>query len=215
MGCRRPPTRRCRWLHSQPTSPPLLSSPPRRGTYDELLAAPAGDDATAPTGTVVRSAAAYTPKDDRFLLKSRDYERQYAQLYFYRLQQLRGVVEAAARKAWPGIEGERRGGARLLRACRDFALLASPNSTCHLPDPHPSPHTTTTPLAVVRILQVPEEGEVAIAGTLYKEMALKPSILDEYVKDRTMAQQLGRARFTQPDDRWGWWGWRGCRCRLS
>lgn len=42
---------------------------------------------------------------------------------------------------------------------------------------------------------------MAIAGTLYKEMALKPSILDEYVKDRTMSQQLGRARFTQPDDR--------------
>lgn len=33
--------------------------------------------------------------------------------------------------------------------------------------------------AVVRILEVPEEGEVAIVGTLYKEMKLKPSILDE------------------------------------
>ncbi len=53
----------------------------------------------------------------------------------------------------------------------------------------------------MHILAVPEEGEVAVAGTLYKEMALKPSILDEYVKDRTMSQQLGRARFTQPDDR--------------
>lgn len=42
-----------------------------------------------------------------------------------------------------------------------------------------------------RILDVPEEGEVAVVGTLYKDMKLKPSILDEYVKDRSLDQQLG------------------------
>ncbi len=45
--------------------------------------------------------------------------------------------------------------------------------------------------AVTRILDIPEEGEVAIVGTLYKDMKLKPSILDEYVKDRALSQQLG------------------------
>ena len=54
--------------------------------------------------------------------------------------------------------------------------------------------------AVVRILEVPEEGEVAVVGTLYKEMKLKPSILDEYVKDRSLSQQLGRTRFTGEGD---------------
>jgi hypothetical protein len=46
---------------------------------------------------------------------------------------------------------------------------------------------------VVRVLEVPEEGEeVAMLGTLYKESKLKPSILDEYVKDKgALAQQLG------------------------
>jgi hypothetical protein len=44
---------------------------------------------------------------------------------------------------------------------------------------------------LVRVLKVPEEGEVAVVGTLYKEMALKPSILDEYTKDRALAAQLG------------------------
>lgn len=81
----------------------------------------------------------------------------------------------------------------------------------------------------MRILGVPEEGEVAVVGTLYKEMGLKPSILDEYTKDRALSQQLGRARFTQPDDRCAgrraegtWWGGHGCsarehweRCRCS
>lgn len=42
-----------------------------------------------------------------------------------------------------------------------------------------------------RVLEVPEEGEVAIMGTLYKDMKLKPSILDEYVKDRALEAQLG------------------------
>ena len=58
-----------------------------------------------------------------------------------------------------------------------------------------SPTVPLPPPAVVRILGVPEEGEVAIVGTLYKEMKLKPSILDEYVKDRALSQQLARACF--------------------
>lgn len=135
-----------------------LEGPPLKGTFDELLAAPAGDDAAAPTATLVRSSAAYACRDERFLTKNRDYDRQYAQLYYYRLQQMRSHVETAAARAWPGVP-------------------------------------------VVRILGIPEEGEVAIVGTLYKEMKLKPSILDEYVKDRALSEQLGRARFTGPEDR--------------
>lgn len=30
--------------------------------------------------------------------------------------------------------------------------------------------------------------------------------LGRYVKDRALSAQLGRARFTQPEDRWGPWG---------
>lgn len=91
-----------------PHSPTVLLRPVScacRAAYDELLVAPTGDDASAPTGTVVRAAAEYTPRDDRFLLKTRDYDRQYSQLYFYRLQQMQAPVEAAAQRAWPGISG--------------------------------------------------------------------------------------------------------------
>ena len=42
------------------------------------------------------------------MLKTKDYDRQYAQLYFYRLLQMRKFAEAAAQRAWPGIPG--RGG---------------------------------------------------------------------------------------------------------
>ncbi len=32
------------------------------------------------------------------------------------------------------------------------------------------------------ILNLPENDDVAVLGTVYKDMKLKPSILDEYVK---------------------------------
>lgn len=76
-----------------------------RAAFAELLAAPAGDDAGAPTGTTVRASAAYTCNDERFLLKNKDYDRQYAQLYYYRLLQMREHVEAAAQRVWPDVPG--------------------------------------------------------------------------------------------------------------
>ena len=36
--------------------------------------------------------------------------------------------------------------------------------------------------AVSKILELPENVEVAVVGTVYKEMKLKPSILSEYNK---------------------------------
>jgi DNA polymerase delta subunit OB-fold domain len=54
--------------------------------------------------------------------------------------------------------------------------------------------------AVAKILNLPEGQEVAVVGTLYKEMKLKPSILDAYVKERGLAGHVGAARLTQADD---------------
>jgi hypothetical protein len=44
---------------------------------------------------------------------------------------------------------------------------------------------------VVKILSVGEDQEVAVIGTLYKDMKLKPSILDEYAKQPGFKQALG------------------------
>jgi DNA polymerase delta subunit 2 len=125
---------------------------------DVLLAAPAAG--APPPPPAPRAAAAYANEDARFRLPDRDYGRQYAQLYFYRLQRMRPAAEAAARAAWPA--------ARL-----------------------------------GRVLDLPEEGgDVAVVGTLYKEMAGKPSILDEYAADRgALDAALAGARFARPDDR--------------
>lgn len=51
-----------------------------------------------------------------------------------------------------------------------------------------------------RILDVKEDEDVFIVGTIFKEMGLKPSILDEYTKDRGVGQQLGGTNFTQASD---------------
>ena len=53
---------------------------------------------------------------------------------------------------------------------------------------------------MVSILAVPEGAEVLVIGTIYKDMKLKPSILDEYVKvdldsdSRRPFRELKRAR---------------------
>ena len=42
------------------------------------------------------------------------------------------------------------------------------------------------PSAVKKILEIPEDREVAVLGTIYKEMKLKPSILAEYTEVRCL-----------------------------
>ena len=94
-------------------------------------------------------------RDGRFKVQKRDYERQYAQLYFSRLVTLRPHVVKAATAAWPNVP-------------------------------------------CVRVLDVPEGKVVCIVGTLFKEMAMKPSILDEYTKD--VGAHVGGTRFAQAGD---------------
>ena len=51
-----------------------------------------------------------------------------------------------------------------------------------LPGLKPAPTLTQVFCAVANILTLPENEEVLVVGTVYKDMKLKPSILDEYVK---------------------------------
>jgi len=47
---------------------------------------------------------------------------------------------------------------------------------------------------VANILTLPENDEVLVVGTVYKDMKLKPSILDEYVKVCLWIQMATHAR---------------------
>ncbi|GIL57750.1 hypothetical protein Vafri_12896 [Volvox africanus] len=55
-------------------------------------------------------------------------------------------------------------------------------------------------IPVCSILEVQESMEVAVIGTIYKNMKLKPSILDEYSKDRGLKAALGASNFCSDND---------------
>ncbi|XP_055800723.1 DNA polymerase delta small subunit isoform X1 [Solanum dulcamara] len=55
-------------------------------------------------------------------------------------------------------------------------------------------------LPVCTVLGLEEGKECIIVGTLYKHMKLKPSILDEYSKERSASLFVQRHNFTHPDD---------------
>ena len=44
--------------------------------------------------------------------------------------------------------------------------------------------SSATAAKVLEVGDLPEGQEVVVVGTAYKEMKLKPSIMDEYAKDR-------------------------------
>ena len=51
-----------------------------------------------------------------------------------------------------------------------------------------------------KVLDLKEGEECVIMGTLYKDMKLKPSILDEYGKDLTLGATIDAKKFTADDD---------------
>ncbi|GMH40842.1 hypothetical protein BSKO_08746 [Bryopsis sp. KO-2023] len=53
---------------------------------------------------------------------------------------------------------------------------------------------------VVKILDVKEKKEAVVIGTLFKEMKLKPSVLDEYTSERGVKSDLGRVSLCSEDD---------------
>ncbi|KAI8468881.1 MAG: DNA polymerase alpha/epsilon subunit B-domain-containing protein [Monoraphidium minutum] len=76
--------------------------PTQRGAkYDDLLCTPM--DTSAEAETFERATVSYENKGGRFLLTGpRNFQRQYAQLYFCRLSLLAGAARAAAASRWPG-----------------------------------------------------------------------------------------------------------------
>lgn len=84
--------------------------------------------------------------------------------------------------------------------CLSPALCSRLCSPPPLSYPHPpaaAPPFRYSPLtspAVSKILSVGEDQDVAVVGTLFKDMRLKPSILDEYAKDPGACTTWGGGR---------------------
>lgn len=52
-------------------------------------------------------------------------------------------------------------------------------------------------IPLCKILEIKEGEECAVIGTLYKEMKLKPSILDEYTKEPSVRVLTANTKFVQ------------------
>ncbi|KAL2025063.1 hypothetical protein VTK56DRAFT_65 [Thermocarpiscus australiensis] len=113
-----------------------------------LLQKPSGK---AP-GALERSESNYKSLDTFALPKDRQYQQQFADIYFLRLTKIKPAVEAVASTAWQGtvLGGE-------------------------------------TAKKKERVLDV-RQGELCwVAGTVYMDMPLKPSVLEDISKDRWIA----------------------------
>jgi DNA polymerase delta subunit OB-fold domain len=152
----------------------------------------------------------------------RSFDRQYAQLYFSRLQLLQSVMAERVAAEWPGVPGAllplwmlllllllRLLLLLMLMLCvtpadlHEFRSLFSPSGwTKNTQSNTSSPRTplTTGSASVTKILGVGEDTTVAVIGTLYKDMSLKPSILDEYSKDPGVRAALGAADLCSDGD---------------
>ncbi|CAB3982528.1 DNA polymerase delta subunit 2 [Paramuricea clavata] len=67
---------------------------------DYLLSCPVGGEDGGSDDVIERSACLYENKSGRFLLKERNFDRQYAHLYAVRLMEMRKTVAVAARRKW-------------------------------------------------------------------------------------------------------------------
>lgn len=157
-------------------------------------------------------------QDERFSLTNKLYG-QYFQLYFQRLMLVSQPLKAAAQQRWPGIP---RACLPPPAPCRISRSLGPPRRKlrhnarrkAHRPPamlrsvaapfpPRANPDASLPcALAVRKVLELVDGQDCILVGTLYKEMRLKPSILDEYVKDLdlTRSKVVSAAKFNAPDD---------------
>ncbi|KAK4155453.1 DNA polymerase alpha/epsilon subunit B-domain-containing protein [Chaetomidium leptoderma] len=96
-----------------------------------------------------RSESNYTPLHSFALPKDRQYQQQFADIYFLRLTKIKPAVEAVASAAWAET------------------ILAGETAT-----------------KVDRVLDVRQGQLCWVVGTVYMDMPLKPSVLEDVVKDR-------------------------------
>lgn len=70
------------------------------GQKNDVLSCPESGKNSCVGSIVERLECSYSNKSERFLLKKRDFNRQYAHIYSVRLMEMRKVAALAARRKW-------------------------------------------------------------------------------------------------------------------
>ncbi|KAL2263603.1 hypothetical protein VTK26DRAFT_6070 [Humicola hyalothermophila] len=125
-----------------------------------LLQKPSGKEADS----LERCESKYKPLHTFALPKDRQYQQQFADIYFLRLTKIKPAVEAVASAAWEGTK---------------------------LGD--------ETVQKVERVLDVRQGQLCWVAGTVYMDMPLKPSVLEDVSKDRWISAPVTTDRYYSED----------------
>eukprot|EP00889_Picochlorum_renovo_P004737 jgi/Picre1/31767/NNA_007117.t1 len=138
--------------------------------------------------TIQRKESSYVNHDGRFKIQKRDYERQFAQLYFSRLVKLRPHVVKAATAAWPNVPcvrpsildeytkdvGAQLGGNRFTQA-GDVLVLEDEGGRVSLVGDALDVGTMVTGVIVAVKGTVSEEGDFRVVDVCYAGHAPQPS----------------------------------------
>ncbi|KAL2162709.1 hypothetical protein VTH06DRAFT_6545 [Thermothelomyces fergusii] len=114
----------------------------------------------AATTALERTESNYKSLENFVLPKDRQYQQQFADIYFLRLAKIKPAVEEVASAAW---EGTTLGG--------------------------------ETATKVDRVLDVRQGQLCWVAGTIYMDMPLKPSVLEDVAKDRWISAPTTADRY--------------------
>ncbi|KAK4203733.1 DNA polymerase alpha/epsilon subunit B-domain-containing protein [Triangularia verruculosa] len=131
-----------------------------------LLQAPPKTDPKEENPVLERAPSNYKSLDTFALPKVRQYQQQFADIYFLRLTKIKPAVEKIAHEAW------------------EETVLGGEQAK-----------------KVERVLDV-RQGELCwVAGTVYMDMPLKPSILEDVSKDRWISAPTSVDHYYSEDDR--------------
>ncbi|KAM3690364.1 hypothetical protein ACB098_09G119100 [Castanea mollissima] len=141
-----------------------------------------------------RKQATYSSLDDPFEIHKETYRgQQYSQIYFARLHLMRTLLYSLAPNWKPHLPEVF--GVFSTDVVRILEIFCHPLFACRVSLAHGS-----YVLLVCTILELEKDRECIIVGTLYKHMKLKPCILDEYSKERSVTPLVKPHNFMHPDD---------------
>ena len=123
-----------------------------------------------------RSSCSYEDGCERFRVRERRFQQQYANLYFMRLSRMRGMVEATARNKWGKSLNNACTGNFILGELRQKPAIWTVVYDDHLPVSSAGPHC---PIRTIPELHNNRGEKCCVIGTLFKKMELQPSILKE------------------------------------
>lgn len=135
------------------------------GQAGALLAGPATSGDAGDTPEYARVSVPYTGRYQRFRIKKKQYTQQYSHLYTKRDEQLRPVVRAAVLEKW--------GSGQCPWRSVVLTVQATWSNRCRR-------HCGPVEGVLVNKINDLTTGTAIVIGTVFKDMQLKPSVLNEF-----------------------------------